>query len=355
MNSGSPHTPREESEARITAMLLGELPPEDVAALRQTIAQDAELAALHDRLKQAIELVRETVASPEQALLASADAPKLPADRREKLLESFKIIRPKKLAWHRTVNWREWAALAAMVVGLLAVAGTLMIYSGRKDFENVFAGESPSETLLAWFTRGPKSPQKLTPLAGRGVAASDAEPPVEYEAAAGSKSALALLSKDPAPGAERTPPISGSGAVVPGGTPPSDTAAIAGELVKRRSGISTVHAGNTWDEQKPQVPPPPPTRNWHVALGDDFSVQKEFKEQAEVDSKMGKSLKQSIDSGAHRSSRIALPEVAQLDGASISREQEFESRQSLGRGFFFDTPAQHADPADKQGVSKKNP
>jgi len=51
-------------EASLTALLLGELPHEEAAALHQKLAQDAELAKLYERLKQTVNLVRETVASP---------------------------------------------------------------------------------------------------------------------------------------------------------------------------------------------------------------------------------------------------------------------------------------------------
>ncbi len=46
MNPDSPQTPREELEARLTALLLGELPAEDAAALRVQLAQDPELTRL---------------------------------------------------------------------------------------------------------------------------------------------------------------------------------------------------------------------------------------------------------------------------------------------------------------------
>jgi Mg-chelatase subunit ChlD len=118
-------TPREELEARLTALLLGELPAEEAASLQQAIARDAELSCLHDRLKQAIGLVRETVTSPEQAALVSPDAPKLSPDRRAALLAAFKVVRPKELTEARRSRfaWRELVAVAAMIVILcLAVA-----------------------------------------------------------------------------------------------------------------------------------------------------------------------------------------------------------------------------------------
>jgi anti-sigma factor RsiW len=52
MNPDQPS--REQIEARLTALLLGELPAEEAELLRWTMAQDADLQKLHDRLKQTI-------------------------------------------------------------------------------------------------------------------------------------------------------------------------------------------------------------------------------------------------------------------------------------------------------------
>jgi len=72
MTSDFPNNPRGELEARLTALLLGELPADEAATLRQAIEQDADLAKLYARLKHTIELVRETAASPAEQ---SADQP----------------------------------------------------------------------------------------------------------------------------------------------------------------------------------------------------------------------------------------------------------------------------------------
>ena len=92
MNPETPQTPREEIEMRLTAMLMGELPADEAAALQAQMESDAQLAALHARLRQAIELLREASAIPEQP------APPVPAqlssERREKLLAHFKAPAP---------------------------------------------------------------------------------------------------------------------------------------------------------------------------------------------------------------------------------------------------------------------
>ena len=74
MNPDSPIDPRAALESSLTALLLGELPHEQAAALHQKLAQDAELAKLYERLKHTINLVRETVASP-AAATATSPAP----------------------------------------------------------------------------------------------------------------------------------------------------------------------------------------------------------------------------------------------------------------------------------------
>ena len=79
MNPESP-TPREQLEARLTALLLGELSPDESAALQEIISKDAQLAALHARLKQTIELVRETAADP--AWKSAPSRPRHAAPRR---------------------------------------------------------------------------------------------------------------------------------------------------------------------------------------------------------------------------------------------------------------------------------
>jgi anti-sigma factor RsiW len=74
MNPELPKDERAALESSLTALLLGELPHEQAAALHQKLAQDAELAKLYERLKQTINLVRETVASPAEQT-ASQPAP----------------------------------------------------------------------------------------------------------------------------------------------------------------------------------------------------------------------------------------------------------------------------------------
>src|SRR5260370_10064327 len=82
MNPDSPIDPRQALEASLTALLLGELPPDQAAFLRHVMAGDPELAKIHQRLKQTIELVRETEATPATQPSRELTALKLSDERR---------------------------------------------------------------------------------------------------------------------------------------------------------------------------------------------------------------------------------------------------------------------------------
>ena len=132
MNSEMPKTPRQELEATLTALLLGELPTEKAAALRELIAKDPELAPLYERLKQTIGLVRETAVPAEQG---TQSAPlKLSTKRREQLLQHFKTIAPKEFAKpkSRTIRVRELAiARASLRLSALLPGSPSIRHSGH--------------------------------------------------------------------------------------------------------------------------------------------------------------------------------------------------------------------------------
>ena len=88
----NPENPsRQEIEAKVTALLLGELPEDEARVLRFAITQDAGLQKLHDRLQVTIGLVREVEAKP------TGTAPlKLSEDRRQQLMAHFKTPRPRE-------------------------------------------------------------------------------------------------------------------------------------------------------------------------------------------------------------------------------------------------------------------
>ncbi|MEO6740288.1 MAG: von Willebrand factor type A domain-containing protein, partial [Chthoniobacteraceae bacterium] len=129
MNPDAPRTPREEMEIRLTALLMGELSPEDAAAWKALVAADPELDALHDRLRHAMELLREAKAIPEQP--APPVPARLSAERRAKLLAHFqgsapapeRVIVPLKRDW-------KWAVPLGLAASLMALLGGTLWTNG---------------------------------------------------------------------------------------------------------------------------------------------------------------------------------------------------------------------------------
>src|SRR5262249_11406127 len=132
----NPKTPRQELEASLTALLLGELPAEKAEALRELMVKDAELARLYERLEQAIGLVKETTAAPEE-LTAGQPALKLSGKKREKLLAHFKTVAPKEFEKpnRREVRARE-LAIAAGIVAFIGIAAWLTFNATQQSFSS---------------------------------------------------------------------------------------------------------------------------------------------------------------------------------------------------------------------------
>lgn len=135
MSADFSNSPEEAREARITALLLGELSETEAAALRAEIARDPELASLHERLSRTIGLVAEVAASGDEAAMPQPARAKLSEAKRERLLGSFKVVHTPQLAlWHRRIRVsRELTTLAAMIL-VLAVLGAFVL---RKQFTGI--------------------------------------------------------------------------------------------------------------------------------------------------------------------------------------------------------------------------
>src|SRR5260370_4678269 len=123
MNPDSPLPPREELEAQLTALILGELPAEQAFVLGQAIEKDAELAKLYERLKHTVQLVRETTADSAEQSSADGMPLKLSNERREKLLQQFKTVKPREFAEarHPSRPWLVPLATAAVILLLVAI------------------------------------------------------------------------------------------------------------------------------------------------------------------------------------------------------------------------------------------
>jgi autotransporter-associated beta strand protein len=130
MNPETPNPSREEIEAKLTALLLGELSAEEAQLLRWAISQDAALAQLHDQLKLTIGFVREVAANPAETIPVQTAPLKLPAERREKLLAHFKTVAPKEFTPVVPLKKRrEISPLLAMAaaIALIAVLAAMLL------------------------------------------------------------------------------------------------------------------------------------------------------------------------------------------------------------------------------------
>ncbi len=147
MNPDAPQTPREELEMRLTALLMGELSREEAAALERQIAADPDLAALHARLRQAMKLLREASALPEQP------APvQLSAERRERLLAHFQTAVPAPSAAPIIKlprrDW-SWAVPLGLAAALIALLGGTILMNGFMPSEASRAGRGSESDFVS--------------------------------------------------------------------------------------------------------------------------------------------------------------------------------------------------------------
>ncbi len=142
MNAVPPTPPASDPEARLTALLLGELSPAEAAEVQAELACRPDWLDLFTRLARTLPLVREAVREPDSSHLAPppaaepprppAEAPRLSAERRQALLAAFKTATPSPdfAAGAQPAKRRTpWLALAAVFAALLVVGGGLLLPS----------------------------------------------------------------------------------------------------------------------------------------------------------------------------------------------------------------------------------
>ncbi len=181
MNPSPPSPFPTDPETRLTAWLLGELSPDEAAALAREVEQDPTLRGLRDRLAATIHFVRTAAAEP--AGLAGRDAPppRLSAARREKLLASFKVLPMSAGATLRRwrLSGREWwlAAAACVLVSLIGAGMLLPALSKAKSKGIALAARN--EARQRALERGLEEAEELSrgggtpPAAGREVTAPE--------------------------------------------------------------------------------------------------------------------------------------------------------------------------------------
>src|SRR5690348_4117309 len=100
MTPNQPNNQREALEAKLTALLLGELPADEAFALGRMIEQDAELAKTFEQLTKTIKLVKE-IEAPVAGEVVSRAPMKMSAEKREALLRQFKTVKPEPVSARR--------------------------------------------------------------------------------------------------------------------------------------------------------------------------------------------------------------------------------------------------------------
>jgi Mg-chelatase subunit ChlD len=163
-------------EVQVTALLLGELSAADAASLRARIEADPALRTLHDRLRIAIELTRAATRPPQAKELPRPDAPRLDPARRDQLLAKLRTpaappqpdIIPLPTAApsagsasRRTSNRREWLAMAAMLVVLLATAAGVQLF--RRESRELYANAAvDGRANTGWFESRAKAAEQVS-------------------------------------------------------------------------------------------------------------------------------------------------------------------------------------------------
>lgn len=142
MNPAPPNPSAPDPEARLTALLLGELSPAEAAEVQAELARRPEWLDLFTRLARTLPLVREAVREPglpdavhgpgAAPSARATEAPRFSPERREALLAALKTLTPSPdfAAAARPVKRRtNWLALAAVLAALLVVGGGLLLPS----------------------------------------------------------------------------------------------------------------------------------------------------------------------------------------------------------------------------------
>ena len=131
MNPDFPQNEREKLEAKLTAFLLGELPPDETIALCKAMEEDRDLAALYERIKLTVGLVRESTGSPATETSRASAAVKTVERPPGKIAHAqFKFVAPKEFA-KPTPKISLLVQIAAVFTILALLAGMLLPALGK--------------------------------------------------------------------------------------------------------------------------------------------------------------------------------------------------------------------------------
>jgi Mg-chelatase subunit ChlD len=290
MNPEMPQQPHDELESSLTALLLGELPHEEAAALHQKLAQDAELAKLYERLKQTINLVRETVASPASQTAGQPTPLKLSDERRQKLLQQFKTVAPKEFVppRRRAMPWLVPVGIAAALVVIMGLAFLPFTLASRSQHGSLATTEDAAFAKLAADTALSRSRAASVPGVERNrrlerfglerQALSEGTPPTPpteavLPPATPAGSAIVLPQSSEPANVPTTPLVSGD--VQAGFAVSGTTRAYYDDALGRAGGVGGANTFGGFAGGAQGKTPAPEGRPTEVAAGDFFFRQRE--------------------------------------------------------------------------------
>jgi Mg-chelatase subunit ChlD/negative regulator of sigma E activity len=188
----NPQTPREKLEIKLTALLLGELPAPEAAALLEAIESDQELSAFYERLKRTVDLVRETAATPSEEAATQPVPLKLGDERRQKLLAHFKTIKPREFVRPRSRKMKWWVpvaatAILALIVGAVVLPNFVRARTSSQSNSIINKLRQLDGAKQQWALQNNKSPTEtvtydtIEPYMGRGTRAEHEIPSIAGE------------------------------------------------------------------------------------------------------------------------------------------------------------------------------
>lgn len=123
MKPDSPGHP--DPECRVTALILGELSPEEASRLRAEMEQNPALKQVHDRIAATVQWVREIAALPAGG--NTEPEPKLSPERRERLVARLKTRTfPTPTRRASALPWVDWAVPLAAAAALMLTLSWLL-------------------------------------------------------------------------------------------------------------------------------------------------------------------------------------------------------------------------------------
>ncbi|MDH7502853.1 MAG: von Willebrand factor type A domain-containing protein [Verrucomicrobiota bacterium] len=159
MNTNSPEHEREQLEARVTALLLGELGASEAEEVERAIETDPELAKSKARLERTIELIKGAVGGQGAACNSGGDMPRLSDARRRRLRELFASgnAPSRRVRSRASMDWAVPLSIAAAFVVLMGFASLLLGVGSFGKSRGMAARPNVVSSVVSRLNREPAS------------------------------------------------------------------------------------------------------------------------------------------------------------------------------------------------------